>query len=299
MTLSRWRRVLAMAAASLLLGACQHTAPPPAPGYFGDTLTLPELIARINANNDKLPTLWAREKFNATIVDPVKKKATDIDGYGNLLFTGPNSMRLTAQNELADLFEMGSDPARMWLWEKHDQIFWWGNDADIGEAESAQIPIRPDMVLEILGIRPVNTFLLLQPAPVLRFNNAADAYMVDWQVQLEDHWAALKEIWYDRQTQLPKRVLLFDAKGRVVLWARLSNWATVRDDSEPKEQWPWMATRYELYFPYTGTTLSFELSDMTLSHKGFPNSASYRMPDLTTLRDSGVKVIQIDEDGGH
>ena len=41
--------------------------------------------------------------------------------------------------------------------------------------------MRPDMVMEVLGIRQVGTSLLSQPVPMLRFNNAADAYMVDWQ----------------------------------------------------------------------------------------------------------------------
>ena len=106
----------------------------------------------------------------------------------------------------------------------------------------------------------------------------------------------MKEIWYDRQTLMPKRVLLFDAGGRVVMWARLSNYERVETPRTDRDDWPWMATRYELFFPYTGTTMSFDLSDMSLSYKGFPNAASYRMPDPSLLSSSGVRVIQIDEE---
>lgn len=289
-----------VAAAAMALGLCAcHVSPPaPAPGYFGDTLTLQQLVERVNENNSKLPTLWSRERFEATIVDQEKNKATRIDGYGNLLFTAPNRMKLTAKNEVADLFEMGSDGARFWLYEKHDQIFWWGNYSDLDKVDETQIPVRPDMVMEILGIGRMDESLLQQPAPVLRFNNASDAYMVDWQMQSVDHWAVIKEIWYDRQTLLPRRVLLFDAKGRVVLWARLSNDSQVEVPKTDRSAWPWMATHYELSFPYTGTTMSFDLSDMSLSHNGFPNAATYRMPDPSLLSDSGVRVNRINEELG-
>ncbi|MGD0461616.1 MAG: hypothetical protein ABSB74_03915 [Tepidisphaeraceae bacterium] len=283
------------AAAGLGLGAC-NSSPPPQVGYFGDTLTLGQLVERVNENNQKLPTLWARERFEAAIVDRPKNKTTHIDGYGNLLFTGPNQMKLTAKNEVADLFEMGSDGARFWLYEKHDQVFWWGKYSDLEKVNEAEIPVRPDMVMEVLGIRPLDADLLRLPAPVMRFNSASDAYMIDWQIQTPDHWAALKEIWYDRQTLLPNRVMLFDAKGRVALWARLSKFERVETAKTDPSQWPTMATHYDLFFPLSGTTMSFDLSDMSLSHNGFPSAATYRMPDPSKLGDSGVRVIQLDEE---
>jgi hypothetical protein len=283
--------------AVMALGLCGcNPPPPPQVGYFGDTVTLAQLVARVNENNDKLPTLWAREKFEATIVDRQKNKTSRVDGYGNLLFTYPNEMKLTAKNEVADLFEMGSDGERFWLYEKHDQVFWWGNYSDLSKVNEAEIPVRPDMVMEVLGIRPVDTDLLRQPAPVLRFNSISDAYMVDWNIQTADHWAVLKEIWYDRQTLEPSRVLLFDGKGRVVLWARLSKFDRVQAGDAEASQWPSMATHYELFFPMSGTTMTFDLSDMSLSHNGFPKEASYRMPDPSKLGDSGVRVNRIDED---
>ena len=90
-------------------------------------------------------------------------------------------MKLTAKNELRRLFEMGSDGQQFWLWEKHEQMFWWGDFSAVGNLDSAEIPVRPDMVMEILGVRPVDPMLLHEPTPTMRFNNFGDAYMVDWQ----------------------------------------------------------------------------------------------------------------------
>ena len=70
---------------------------------------------------------------------------------------------------------------------------------------------------------------------MMRFNNFADAYMVDWLEPAGDHWVVDKEIWYDRRTLLPQRVLLFDGQGRVALWARLSNYVRMKMPSGDRE----------------------------------------------------------------
>jgi hypothetical protein len=294
--MSRFPKLFVLLAAGLC--ACTAPAPPMAAGYYGPTLSLEELVGRINENNDKISSLWAREHFEGTIVDRANNKSARIDGYGNLLYTGPNQMKLTAKNELVTLFEMGSDGQRFWLYEDHDQVFWWGDFSAIGNMDSAEIPMRPDMVMEILGVRPVDAGLLHEPAPTMRFGNFSDSYMVDWQESEGDHWVVAKEIWYDRRTLLPQRVLLFDSQGRVALWARLSKYVRMKMPSGDQNQWPWVASEYQLSFPYTGTTISFELSDVSLKHDAggisFPNAATYRMPDPEKLSQSGVRVNHID-----
>ena len=187
------------------------------------------------------------------------------DALGKYLDLASDQMKLTAQNEFVSLFEMGSDGKQFWLWEKHEQVFWWGDFSSAGNLDSAEIPVRPDMVMEILGVRPVDASLLREPTPTMRF---------------------------------PQRVLLFDGQGRVAVWARLSDYLRMKMPSGDPDQWPWVAGRYELSFPYSGTTISFELSDVSLSHNGFPNAATYRMPDPETLSQSGVRVNHIDAQNG-
>jgi hypothetical protein len=272
------------------LTAC-HEPAPVSVGYYGPTLPLDQVVAGINQNNSQIPTLWSRQRFEAKIVDREKNTATRIDGYGNLLYTAPNEMKLTAKDEVTDFFEMGSDGRRFWFWDKQNKVFWWGDFATVGSADTSDIPVRPDMVMEVLGIRPLDPSLLDQPVPTLRFNNVADAYVVDWSSQQGDRWAVVKEIWYDRRTLLPQRVLLFDPAGRVTMWARLGNYQPVKNAM--------VAGRYELFFPYTGSTIRFDLSDITLSYHGFPNSASYRMPDPASLGQSGITVKHIESGGFH
>jgi hypothetical protein len=283
-------------AALVLGGGC--AAPPAQQGYYGPTLPLEQVVARINENNARIPTLWTREHFEGTLVDREKKKTTRIDGYGNLLYTSPNEIRLTAKNEFTEFFQMGSDGLQFWFWDEQNKVFWWGDYSDMGRAGSADVPVRPDMVMEMLGIRRIDPSLLDEPAPTLRFNVIGDAYMIDWQARSGGRWVVLKEIWYDRQTLLPQKVLLFDDDGHVVVWALLGNYRQVEIPGVEKDQWPTMASRYELFFPYTGSTISFDLSDMSLSNNGHPNAAAYRMPVPATLSGLGVTVNHIQDAGG-
>jgi len=299
----RWLWLSAVLCLAWGLWGCQSSAPQPSPRYYGSTLSLDQLVGAINQNNQKIPSLWTRITYlEAWFVDRQNNSQKYVNGAGNLLYSAPASIRVTVMKELvADLLDMGSDGNRFWLWEKHENVFWWGDYANLDKAGARQIPIRPDLVLEVLGIRPIDPVLSNQPVPVVRFNNDADSYMIVWQKQLADRWVAQKEIWYDRATLRPNTVLLFDPAGRVVVRAWLTNFQPVRIAGQPRDQWPVMATHYGLFFPETGSKMKFELGDLALTGgKGnaFPKPISFQMPDPDKLRDSGIKVNQIDEASG-
>jgi hypothetical protein len=283
-------------------GLCGCAAPAPQPTrYYGPTLSLAQLVAAVNQNNQKISSLWTRIPFlEVWSVDRRNNSQKYINGNGNLLYSAPDSIRVTASKELvADLLDMGSDGKRFWLWEKHEDVFWWGEYADLEKPGARQVPIRPDLVLEVLGVRPIDSVLTDEPAPVLRFNNDADSYMIVWQKRLADRWIAQKEIWYDRLTLRPSTVLLFDADGRVVLRAWLSDFQAVRVAGQPQDQWPVMATHFRLFFPESGSRMNFDLGDLALKggrDDAFPKPISFAMPDLEQLR--GIKVNRIDDQSG-
>jgi hypothetical protein len=112
-----------------------------------------------------------------------------------------------------------------------------------------------------------------------------------WGSPLPDRWAAQKEVWYDRETKLPRLVVLFDENGRVVLRTFLSEHQPVEVEGAAREDWPRVARRFELYFPDTGTTMSLQLSDVELRRGPVPNDASFAFPGDR----AGVsKVIRVD-----
>lgn len=268
------------------------------PPYLGPTDTMRQVVADINANNERLPSLWARHEFEATVVDE-RGKSRFVNGDGYLLFRQPRELRLIGKKPgVGNIFEIGSNDERFWLTIRppnEPSEIWWGNYANLGKPCVEEIPIRPDLILEVLGVSRIETDFTREPAPTMRFNNDQDAYMFVWNVRGPDRWIAQKEVWYDRETKLPRLVNLFDENGRVILSAYLSKHQPITTGPAGAAGGeippPMIATDYRLFFPDNGTRMWFQLKDMELQHNGVPNDRSFAFPE-----NPGVdREIQIDE----
>jgi len=263
--------------------------------YHGPTKTMLELVNAINTNNEKLPTLWASHDFEATIVDD-QHKPHFVNGDGVLLYRSPTDFRLQGSKELiGTVFDMGTNANDYWLRVVPEvDTLWYGNYADLTDEALAkhQIPIQPDMILQVLGIGTIDTNFNELPVPTLRFNNDAAAYMMVWNAKLPDRWVAQREVWYDVYTLRPIYVFLFDANGRVILRARLSEHRQVEVPNVPQEDWPWMAGKYNLFFPDNGSKMEFTLKDVMLQRgegrRAVPNDSSFRRPSAGSSHEIAI-----------
>jgi hypothetical protein len=259
--------------------------------YYGPTDSFETVVRKINANNELVPTLWARHDFEATVVDDNKRRH-EVVGDGALLYRAPRGLLIKGVRPGLTLFEIGSTEDRYWLTLVPEiDTAWWGSYANIGKpCVEPVMPIRPDLVLQVLGVGTFDTDLNRPPVPTMRFNHDADAYMFVWNAPLPSRWAAQREVWYDRQTLRPSIVILFDADGRVVLRAFLSKHQQVRVPDVAERDWPWVATEYRLFFPESGTKLWLNLSEVALDRNGAPSRRGIVFP-----RDFNVaNVRQID-----
>jgi hypothetical protein len=274
--------------------------------WTGPTQTMAQVVQEINANNLRLPTLWARHTFEATIVDE-NRQGHFVNGDGAILYRSPQAERGRGMLVVGDkpilgrIFEIGSTEERYWLKvaERLDTM-WYGSYEHLGKPCVQKVPIPPALVAEVLGVGTFGTDFTQFPAPVMRFNPDAHAYMFVWVVPQTNpsRLAAQKEIWYDRVTKRPTMVILFDENGRVQLRAHLSRHrqVDVEDTNLPPERRPWVATIYRLYFPENGSKMSFDLSEVRLSNKGVPDRRGIVFPGENP-DDAGVsKVIQLDKD---
>ena len=278
---------LLLALTPLLLAGCCGNGTRAAAVYTGPTQTLSQVVADINANNQKLPTLWATHNYEADVVDE-KHHRHHVAGSGKLLYQGSRQMRLTGDSVVGLVFEIGSNAQTYWLklGPEAGNTMWWGTWADFAQADpdSLNIPIRPDMVLDVLGIGTINTNFSQLPAPVMRFDGVADAYVFTWIGKLPDRWVGLREVYYDRKTKRPSRVVVYDLNGRIVMRGDLVQYRQVRLENIPAAQWPWIAGNYVLAFPDSGSRIVFTLDQALLNTttEGFdikvPNQASFRMP---------------------
>jgi hypothetical protein len=284
-------RVLHLCASVCICGFISACRAPDKRGpraYFGPTESMNDVVAQINANNAAIPTLRATGNFEAHVVDQGKKRF--VNGDVTLLYRRPTEVRLVGRKDLAgQVFDAASNGNRYWLIVKGEvDTMWHGAVANLDRVDPKEIPIRPDLLVEILGLSELNRSFLEPPVPTMRFNNDADAYMFNFNVRLPDRWAVQKEVWYDRETKLPRLILLFDENGRVVVRTYLSNHrATGSDrggdgarDDGARDGGPMVATRYQVFFPDTGTTLRIDLDELALrgGRPAAPNDATFAFP---------------------
>ncbi len=272
--------ILLVALAMLASGGCVPKVETP-PGYFGPTEPIQEVVRRINENNRAIPTLYARHYIEANIQDPVTKKTQFINAGGDLFVRKPRELYLRARKDPVSVFELGSTQDRYWLTVFMDQgRHWWGWHRNAEKECARGMPVRPDLLGEVLGIGDINRDLLELPAPTMRFNNDADVYMLLWHQAKDDHWIPQKEVWVDRQTKRPRKVLLFDQNGRIILRANLARHVQVELKDKPREQWPWIASDLQVYFPETQSTMTIQLSEVALTTKnGNPKEGTIRFPE--------------------
>lgn len=265
-------------------------------GYYGPTQPLSEVVAAVNENNAAIPTLYARiDRLEANIVDPKTNKTHFVNASGDIFVRKPKDLLLRAKKDpIGEVFELGSVEDRYWMTVFVEQdTMWWGWHRNSGKPCVRNMPIRPDLVGEVLGITELDTDLLHIPAVTMRFNNDLDVYMLVWNVKGTGHWYAEKEVWYDRKTLLPRKVLLFDQNGRIVLRADLANPMPIQVPNRPSERWPKMATYYDLFFPETKSRMTIQLGELALTTRnGNPKPGTIRFPEEPPVK----SIIQIDQD---
>ena len=256
---------------AVLICGCGARCPTPNP-YYGPTDSMVEVVRAINDNNSKIKTLRAKHTFEATLVDE-KGKSHSFSGDGYLLFMKPENLLLTADG-IIKFFEIGSNDEQYWFTAYPDEVStqWWGDKSKLTDQSAKQIPIRPDLLLEVLGVSTIEENLLQPPVPVMRFNNDARAYMFVWSKPVANRWVAVKEVWYDLETKLPKLVSLFDINGRIILRAYLSEPKSIEETAAK------MPSKYDLFFPENKSQMTFRLTDLKPRIKNIPNPGSFNFP---------------------
>jgi hypothetical protein len=281
-------------------GCCCHPPVPATQPYIGPTDTMESVVAAINQNNQKIPTLWTQLSYSATIVDPEKKTTNSFGGDGGLMYAWPRSLLLNGNKDVVgQVFQLGSNNAEFWVKVRANADrfnYWWGHYANLGKPGCRPMPIRPDLVLQVLGVGLYGADFLQPPVPVMRFDNDQDVYVFDLNVPASDRWETSEEVWYDRQTKLPKKVLLYGDRGRVLLRADLSDYAAVENKSIAKEQWPKIARHYELFFPDSGSKITFDFIDTPQTEHRLRGGTIPRPQTFIRAEpDANDKVIQVDQ----
>lgn len=275
---------------SLIGGCCKPIQKPNA--YYGPTQPMAQVVAAVNTNATAITSIWSDHTFRAWIHDD-KGKEHYVDGDGVLLFRKTpdktDELLLQGKSIIGKIFELGSTAGpngQYWVAVVPEVATeWWGYSKNLGKPCARKVPLRPDLVMEVLGVGDIDTNFMQPPVPVMRFNNDADVYMLTFNLPAGNRWIVQKEVWYDRKTLLPRSVLLFDENGRIQLRAYLSEHQAL-EGSDRK-----IATHYELFFPETRDRLVFNLKSPKLTHKGLPREGTIQRRPIGDVRE-----VRLDED---
>ena len=298
----------ALAFTAVLAGCCPHCPPTGDPHALNPPglLSTAEVVARINANSQRLPTLWASLNYSATIIYKGKPQSVASDD-GTLLFAQGGFFRLKGDKEfVGTVFDIGTNANEYWCEVVPGvNTLWRGTFADLrqlGPKVKLPIPVRPELIRDVLGIGIIGPNLLSSPVPIMRFDPVADSYVILFGDSMNDHWVIQKQIYYDRATLRPRRVVVYGDEGRPVLDAELAHDLRVSIPNEPAENWPLVAADYRIFFPDNeGSHMEFSLKDVRLFKENgrgvrIPNSTNFEVPDVseTDIHTVPIKSSRID-----
>ena len=260
---------------ALLAGCAPRQAATRTP-YTGPTDSLDKVVREVNANNSKVTILRCAHTFEATLVDD-KGKAATFSGGGYLLFTKPENLLLTASGVIP-YFEIGANDERYWFTAFPDEVStqWWGEKGKLTDQAPARSRSVPTSCSKCSASPRSTPTSYSRPCRSCDSTTTSDAYMLVWNRPQPTRWIAEKEVWYDVETKLPRLINLFDADGRIILRAYLTDHQAVPETGGK------IATKYDLYFPETKSRMAFRLTEVkpyiTKGRIRIPNPGSFAFP---------------------
>ncbi len=136
-------------------GPKPHVVEPPK-----DDLPMHLVIARVNANNRMMDFLLRAGGVSATVKYVDEGGPASLELSGILLYRKPRDLYLGLKHTLdvTPVMEIGSNDEQFWVWKRQkERRYWWGEHERMGDVVEASIPVRPDHLLEVLGLEDLPT----------------------------------------------------------------------------------------------------------------------------------------------
>jgi hypothetical protein len=259
-------------AAALLLGAGCETARRSGPAVVLPEPTLAELVAAHNAWAESIQRIWSRAKIGLVLPEEAgseKRARYDMDGH--LFLEKPDRMLLSGKVlGFGEVFRVGLNPERFWLWVglKVNTV-WYGARGGPGESRAV---IAPEALMKALGVFPVDVGPRDRAA--LEFHGL-HAVLTETAVGSR---RLVRRVWFDRITNRPARIDLFDSRGERILMAELLAYEPVGGAD--------LCTTYRVRFRgEEEVDLTLRLEKTRLDKSLNPRIFEYRVPPGARERD--------------
>lgn len=205
-----------------------------------------DIVGIINANNSRIdrPLYASPAHVVAQMVDD-RGTAHRYSLDGSLLVRTPHDFRLDLRHPIGEqVMQVAANAETFWLWVKPEvSTYWWGRFDNVGKPCADAMPLRPEQLAEVLGMRvlPLPRDGAIGPARMygeqydrlLYFGSAGGGlYALD------------REYWVERAPPYMVRLILFrDAYGRRAMNANLDDYRPAWPDG------PLVAHRISIDWP--------------------------------------------------
>jgi len=278
-----------LGAAALLALLASGCPPPPRPeSPLFPVVPMEEAVRRVNENCRGLDTgLQALGTARLRFVDDEGRTRTfDLDA--NLLTIAPRHLRLDfhALGQTQVLF--GSNERTYWLHVKPEiDTYWHGSYGRDAPSVAGGIPIRPDMIVEALGINPIPVGTNGAEAPLPRVEGEYQQLLFVAQ-DAQGRGSIYKEYWLSRrEPRLVAQILFRDSEGEVLMRSRLADYARLGDGG------PWLARRIDVDWPARSGELHMRVRTWQFKPQITPEFRAFEAPHERGK--TFGKMVDIDE----
>jgi len=185
------------------------------------------VMARVNQNGAGMDFLLRGGGVTATgeYVEGGKRESFELNGV--LLYRKPRQLYLQLQH-LAGQMEVGSNDEEFWVWKRFgDERYWWGQHSGIDGIMDTDMPVRPDHLLDVLGLRPLPEAGRLQGPVFWVSPSRYELLYLDRNPGGELH--LVKSIDIDRKPPfLIREMVHFRPDGHPNMVAKLSEYKTIQ-----------------------------------------------------------------------
>lgn len=213
------------------------------------------VVRRVNQNNGAMDFVLRGVGSASGRYLKSNGKTEPFSQSAKLLYRRPRDLYLKLEHTLGeDVMEIGSNQGEFWVWKRIDNdVYWWGRHDQMDPQAEADLPIRPDHLVEVIGLGD----LPVQADPVRGplFEVLPERYQFTF---LDNRGGgalrAAKRVRVDRRPPfLVREVDYLRPNGRPSMTAKLSRYRTVDGTSVlvPHHvvlDWPDRRERLELEF---------------------------------------------------
>ena len=233
-------------------------------------MPMADAIEIVNRNSTRLQvTLKARAGHAQGYFTEANGKKRNFDLDAALLLRTPRFMRLSLSAFGKTQLVFGSNAEKYWMVQPPANALTWGRHDRAVDPQATDLILRPDLLVEALGIAPLPEETAGESGPVQRITpEYQQLFFIDYDEYSQGY--IRKEYWLSRyEPQLVARIIFRDMMGRTVMDSRLSQYKPIGRDG------PLLPHRIEMRWPATDNYMLFTargwklLPDVDETHPGF------------------------------